>query len=253
MSKVAYIYGAHVKYSYTVQYNSFEELSTEGQGNGQSKFKTSIHKLVHSKPTQKFWLCNEPLVDDLGFVRLLNVFAEYRRGKQHKINLEVPDKLDPSFKQTLKNAVEALNKTRFDRLCLMNDEVMWQARTGSPLTYRFSSISEAEKFFKWVLAKKVPKVEVNRATTDFKLKIGDKVILKEDFIIKPSALNSWAHWTYYAGDRLRVYNFSKELDAIVPSGEDGSTLIRIPNSGGAKQFIGYGWIPSSKLELIEEA
>ena len=230
MSKVAYIYGAHVKQSYTVKYDSFEELLHEGQG----KSKISIFELVHIKPTQKFWQCNEQLVDDLGFVRPLNVFAEYRRGKQHKINLEVPDKFDLSVKQTLKNALEELNKTRFDRLCLMNDEVMWQARTGSPLTYRFGSLTEAEKYFRWVLSDVVSNVVVNKANTTFKFKIGDKVLLLEDFKVRPTAWNGWSTWTYKAGEPLRVYDFSIEHDAIVPSGKDGKTLLRIPRTGGAK-------------------
>lgn len=249
MSKDVYIYGAHVKQGYTVKYDSFEELLHEGQG----RSKTSIFELVHSKPSQHFTECFEPLVDDIGFVRPLNAFAEYRRGKQHKLKLEISDKLDPSFKQTLKNALEALNKTRFDRLCLMNDEVMWQARTGSPLTYRFGSIAEAEKYFRWVLSDVVSNAVVHKADTTARFKIGDKVLLLEDFTVKPSLQNGMNSWTYKAGEPLRVYDFSIEHDAIVPSGKDGSTLIRIPNSGGAKQFIGYGWIPSSKLELIEEA
>lgn len=249
MSKDVYIYGAHVKQGYAAKYDSFEDLLHEGQG----KSKTSIFELVHSKPTQKFTECFEPLVDDMGFVRALNSFGEYRRGKQHNLKLKLPKNLEPQLRISAERMANELSKTRFDRICLMNDEVMWQARTGSPLTYRFGSLTEAEKYFRWMLSDIVSNIVVNKANTTFKFKIGDKVLLLEDFTVKPSLQNGMNSWTYKAGEPLRVYNFSTELDAIVPAGKDGKTLIRLPGTGGEKAFIGYGWIPSSKLELIEEA
>lgn len=181
----------------------------------------------------------------------MNSFGEYRRGKQHKLKL--PADLNEHLKINAEDMLNEINKTRFDRICLMNDEVMWQARTGSPLTYRFGSLAEAEKYFRWVLSDVVSNVVVHKADTTFKFKVGDKVLLLEDFKVRPTAWNGWNTWTYKAGEPLRVYDFSIEHDAIVPSGKDGKTLLRIPKTGGAKQFIGYGWIPSSKLELIEEA
>jgi len=61
--------------------------------------------------------------------------------------------------------------------------------------------------------------------------------------------NFRGYFGYKKGDQVRVY--STDNTSFIASGEDGKTLLRIPGTGGAKEWIGFGWIPLEKVKLVQ--
>jgi hypothetical protein len=119
----------------------------------------------------------------------------------------------------------------------MNDEIMWQFRTGSVLYYRFDDIKTAKEYYIHLLQSVGidPEIRWHEKTTKFG--VGDIVRLNKD-------INKF----YKSGDIVRVYACNDDAFVITPT--DGITLIRIPNTGGAKDWLGYEWIPINYAELI---
>ena len=141
-----YIYGAHVKEGYSKSYSHFEEIAHEGM----CKTSKGILDLVNDKPTCMFEFV-ENCLKHVPYVgqRTLNVYSEYRRGKSK-----------------FRGIPNVVGYELWDRLMLMNDEVTWQWRTGSDLTYRFETISEAKEFFTWILMHRVDEVKTCSADAD---------------------------------------------------------------------------------------
>ena len=158
-----YIYGAHVKEGYSKSYSHFEEIAHEGM----SKNGKGILDLVNDKLSCKFQFV-EDCLKHVPYVgqRALNNYSEYRRGK-------------PKFR----GIPNVVGYELWDRLMLMNDEVTWQWRTGSDLTYRFETIAEAEKFFTWILKQRIDEIKIYSMDNDnFRYKIGDRVRLLDDVV-----------------------------------------------------------------------
>lgn len=191
-----YIYGSHIKLGFVHEFSSFAEIDTmKWQHKG-----WNIFELMHSKKSQPFFEYKGEILDDVNIlrkVRNLSCYSEYRRGKANKL------KVDPSlfklfgteFAGFIEDTVENLNSTRFDRIVLMNDEVMWQYRTGSVLYYRFESIEIAKLYYVHLLksVNVVPTIHFNENLEKFN--VGDKVQLKVD-------VNEF----YKTRDVVRVYD-----------------------------------------------
>ena len=243
--KQVYIYGAHVKEAYIKPYESFSDIAHEGM----SRSHEGILDLVNQKTNQPFeyvsdGLKNVPYVGS----RYLNNYSEYQRGK-------------PKFRGILGLVGFELH----DRIMLMNDEVTWQWKTGSDLTYRFESISEAEDFFKWVLKSRLSEVKIISAEkpAHFKFKVGDRVKLLSDITFTEDdldiesrmfsfGLNFPSEVLFKTGEEVRVFDVCADGFSISPI--DKRTAFRIPGTGGGKAIIGSQTCLSwDTAELVREA
>lgn len=223
-----YIYGAHVKDGYLKEYKYFEEIAHEGM----SKNGKGILDLVIDKPLCKFEFV-EDCLKHVPYVgqRALNNYSEYRRGK-------------PKFR----GIPNVVGYELWDRLMLMNDEVTWQWRTGSDLTYRFETIAEAEEFFIWILKHRIGEVKIYSMDHDnFRYKIGDRIRLLNDVVF------TWEDLDYESrmlalgmtlpkeivlkkGTVVRVFDVAANGFVISPI--DNFTAFRVPRTGGAKVVYG---------------
>ena len=240
--KQCYISGAHVKVGYLKSYSSFEDLFHEGM----PKKRTGIEFLVCNAASSFLPAVHSfqgTVRDDIGFRRHLLSSAEIHFGSPRKRRVMQFDDLYDSWEKVIDS---------FDRLLLMNDEVVWQWKTGSPLCYRFESCLESEHFFSYLLEKAgIRGVNVRREERRKGCyEVGDYVKFAEDFL-DVSTLENGFQW--HAGDVVRVYNAGisllEEDEAWVQaSGVDDLTQFRIPGSGGAKMLCAIGKIPAAVLE-----
>lgn len=134
----------------------------------------------------------------------------------------------------------------------MNDEVLWQWRTGSVLTYRFLDFQESQSFYEFLFEEKLGEdagVEKEVLEYQDELKVGDWIRFKRDVVAGPCVAGNW-RWS--KGELGRVYDVSPDGKMLVVSGEDGKTYLKIPKTGGSKLWISYSWIPSSEVEKLSE-
>ena len=214
--KNCYIYGSHVKVGYTKKYSTFSDLYHEGM----SRSKTGIEYLV-SKSKKPVYNSEIP-IDDIGFRRNLNLFSEYHFGNPYN---------------------HLVLGITYHKLTLMNDEVVWRWKTGSVLCYRFENRTESLKFFEHCLATiNIFKPKIRKIETLFQYEIGDNFQLLDDITVP------FYNYTYHKGEIFRVYDCDNSY--VIPTGEDNKTLIRIPNTGGAKNWIGYCKIPLNLTRKI---
>lgn len=237
--KEVYIYGAHVKVGYTKKYDRFEEIAHEGM----EKSKTGIWDLVHDKPKQKFEWVDVGALKHVPYGmgdRNLVGYAECRRGK-------------PKFR----GIPGIVGYELWDRLMLMNDEVMWQWKTGSDLVYRFDDLIEALDFYEWVLDGVIGDVIEHLVEKELVTKfcVGDRVELLEDIEYNlsydldpesrmlaltqqglPRCAEILKHVKLSKGEVVRVFNVDMNGFSISPI--DGVTAFRVPGTGGAKIVVG---------------
>jgi len=204
-----YIYGAHVRCGYWIEADSIADIKSKLQRPG--------HDIKKLKDSRKHWVeqVSELPKDECSARQCgLLQWCEWRSGTPSKRGI-------------------------FCRVALMNDEVLWQCRTGSVLTYRFESLADSQRFFISLF----PDSHVQTAARSRQYEVGDIVKVTCDVkIVEPCG------YIYKAGSEFRVYDF---IDGcVVPSGIDGVTYIRIPNSGGSKAHIGYGLIPTKHIEAV---
>lgn len=219
--KSCYIYGAHVKTGYLKPYNTFKDLYCEGLPRKQK----GIQFLVQSgKKLQQY---TGDIFDDIGFNRDLSISCEIHFGNP-KMSLE-PRASDP-------NTIQQIYTESYDRCVLMNDEVMWQWKTGSPLYYRFESPTEALAFYEYIFAGISLPIRKTKVARSYQ--VGDYIQLKKDFHAESELSPGF---TFEAGMICRVYNSGK--DWIMVSPIDGVTAIRIPGTGGSKMLLGFSKIP----------
>lgn len=235
------IYGAHVKCEYVKSYVKLEDIAHEGM----RRSNEGIWDLVHSSSKMLFKRvqeedCLKHVPYDLGR-RNLNCFAEVRRGK-------------PKFR----GIPGLVGYPLYDRLILMNDEVMWQWKTGSDLVYRFESIAEAKRFWKWTLDGIVDSDEVFNVPEDDEslngciFNIGDRVKLLEDVTFFKKDLDAESAMLSNVGKMqhlpdevilkknmiVRVHDVQGDRFTVSPI--DGLTAFRVPGTGGAKVVYGTG-------------
>ena len=229
------VYGSHVKTGYVVDVSCLSDLDVHGMLKKKQGIKGLVDSMCKPSSRRKFTQHHGDILDDVHMKRPLNTYAEYRIGKADE---------------------DVFGFDRANRLLLMNDEVVWQWKTGSVLCYRFICDSKAaELFYRWCLDGKTDdgQVHVTREETPFKFKIGDEVEMLEDVDILPNAVGMFANFSgyfgYKKGEKVRVYSVDDK--SFIASGEDGKTLIRIPRTGGAKEWIGSGPIPVEKAELVK--
>lgn len=245
--KQCYISGAHVKVGYLKSYSSFEDLFQEGMPKKHAGIEFLVCNAASSLPAVHPF--QGTVRDDIGFRRHLLSSAEIHFGSPRKRRVMQFDDLYDSWEKVIDS---------FDRLLLMNDEVVWQWKTGSPLCYRFESCLESEHFFFYLLEKAgiqaldgIQEVKVRREEERRKgcYEVGDYVKFTEDFL-DVSTLESGFQW--HAGDVIRVYNAGtspeEEGSWVQASGVDDVTQFRIPGSGGAKMLCAIGKIPAAVLE-----
>ena len=244
MSKIAHIHGAHVKHEFDFAYSKFSDLDEVGQ----PRKKAGIYKIVHEQPAKQF-------VRHLGSVygiidQQLNwtSYTEYRRGNSRKFR-GIPGLAGVWI---------------YDRLVLMNDEVLWQWKTGSDLTYRFESCAEAEAFYRYCLADKTnDNIAVSHQPQPFAFNVGDAVRLTQDVLLVTDLEESEQLFVglrgmdlpssvlFKSGEIVRV--FQTAADGFYISPIDNRTAFRIPKTGGAKIFIGLNdseIVPYSAAELV---
>ena len=250
--KEVYIYGAHVKVGYSKKYSAFEDIAHEGM----SKGKTGIWDLVHDKPKQKFEWVDDGTLSHVPYGmgdRTLARCAECRRGK-------------PKFR----GIPGIVGYELWDRLMLMNDEVMWQWKTGSDLVYRFDDMLEALCFYEWVLDGLAGDVKAHLVQKELitKFCVGDRVELLEDIEFSLSCdlddESRMLHLSYACGlngklpevvklskgEVVRV--FDVDMDGFSISPIDGVTAFRVPGTGGAKIVVGTdAAISFNKAKLVK--
>ena len=237
-----YIYGAHVKEGYSKSYSNFEEIAHEGM----CKTSKGILDLVNDKPTCMFEFV-ENCLKHVPYVgqRTLNVYSEYRRGKSK-----------------FRGIPNVVGYELWDRLMLMNDEVTWQWRTGSDLTYRFETIAEAKEFFTWILMHRVDEVKTCSADADnFRYRVGDRVRLLDDVVFTWNDLDCESKMLAFGmtlpkevvlkkGTVVRV--FDVDADGLAISPIDNVTAFRVPRTGGAKVVYGSKtFLPFDAVELVK--
>ena len=242
--KEVYIYGAHVKVGYSKKYSAFEDIAHEGM----SKGKTGIWDLVHDKPKQKFEWVDDGALKHVPYGmgdRTLARCAECRRGK-------------PKFR----GIPGIVGYELWDRLMLMNDEVTWQWRTGSDLTYRFETIAEAKDFFTWILMHRINEVKTCSADAgNFRYRVGDRVRLLDDVAFTWNDLDCESKMLAFGmtlpkevvlkkGTVVRV--FDVDADGLAISPIDNVTAFRVPRTGGAKVVYGSKtFLPFDVVELVK--
>ena len=202
-SRTVYIYGSHIA-AYSKEFTDLTELDAE---EGIKKVGKSLYKLVQSK---KSWKLNEeisetnqPKDECYGNVRTsncLNIYSECRTGRDLQT-----------------------------RLALMQDEVLFQYATGSIIVFRFDNVKDSVDYYEHLLDEKVDKVKIFVKDDIFKLSVGDIVEFKKSYV---TAYN----YEFQVGDKVRV--FACFDDCFIPTCEEGKNLVRIPNSGGAKLWLG---------------
>ena len=245
--KEVYIYGAHVKVGYSKQYSAFEDIAHEGM----SKGKTGIWDLVHDKPKQKFEWADDGALSHVPYGmgdRTLARCAECRRGK-------------PKFR----GIPGIVGYELWDRLMLMNDEVMWQWKTGSDLVYRFDDMLEALCFYEWVLDGLAGDVKAHLVQKEpiTKFCVGDRVELLEDVVFTWKDLDNESKMlalrlnlpkeiVLKKGTVVRVFDVCSKGFSISPI--DGVTAFRVPRTGGAKAAYGTSTaINWNKAGLVKSA
>lgn len=217
-----------MKTGYLKSYNSFKDLYSEGLPRKQK----GIEFLVKSgKKLQQY---SEDIFDDIGFNRELSQSCEIHFGNP-KMSLE-PRASDP-------NSIQQIFTESYDRCVLMNDEVMWQWKTGSPLYYRFESSSEALAFYEYIFNGISLPIRKSKITKPYQ--VGDYIQFTKDFFAESELSPGF---TYKTGMICRVYHSGK--DWIMVSPIDGSTAIRMPGTGGSKMLLGFSKIP---LEVITKS
>lgn len=212
---------------YLKPYTSFKDLYSEGLPRKQKGIEFLVKSGKNPKPhTGKIY-------DDIGFSRDLAVSNEINFGNP-KMSIE-PRATDP-------NTVNQVFTQSYDRVVLMNDEVLWQWKTGSVLYYRFESSIEAEKFFKFCMGgNDFSYIRHNKIKTPYQ--VGDYFQLTEDFT---AGSDMAPEFPFQKGMVLRVYAAGNNW--VMPSAVDRMTAIRIPNTGGAKMLFGMGKIPLDKIQ-----
>ena len=254
--KEVYIYGAHVKVGYSKKYSAFEDIAHEGM----SKGKIGIWDLVHDKPKQKFEWVDDSALKHVPYGmgdRTLARCAECRRGK-------------PKFR----GIPGIVGYELWDRLMLMNDEVMWQWKTGSDLVYRFDDMLEALCFYEWVLDGLAGDVKAHLVQKEpiTKFCVGDRVELLEDIEFSLSCdlddESKMLHLSYACGLDSPLYGklpevvklskgevvrvFDIDMDGFSISPIDGVTAFRVPGTGGAKIVVGTNAaISFNKAKLVK--
>lgn len=226
--KNCYIYDAHVKTGYLKSYNSFKDLYGEGLPRKQK----GIEFLVESG--KKLQQSSGDIFDDIGFNRELSQSCEIHFGNP-KMSLE-PRASDP-------NSIQQIFTESYDRCVLMNDEVMWQWKTGSPLYYRFESSSEALAFYEYIFAGISLQIRKSKITKPYQ--VGDYIQFTKDFFAESELSPGF---TYKTDMICRVYHSGK--DWIMVSPIDGLTAIRMPGTGGSKMLLGFSKIP---LDVITKS
>lgn len=227
MKKKVYIYGAHIKDGYLKDYESFSDLNTDGL----VKKKKGIEFLVQTAKKPK--INTGEIFDDIGFPRQLKTSAEIQFGNPR-----------PDFNSRFIDIDHCtpISNDSYDRLVLMNDEVLWQWKTGSVLYYRFESTTEAEKFFRYCLGgNDFSYIRRNKIKTPYQ--VGDYFQLTED--VTTGSKHS-EEFPFQKDTILRVYAAGD--DWVIPSPVDRMTAIRIPGTGGAKMLFGMGKIPLNKIK-----
>ena len=157
---------------------------------------------------------------------------------------------------------------------LMNDEVMWQWKTGSDLVYRFDDMLEALCFYEWVLDGLAGDVKAHLVQKEpiTKFCVGDRVELLEDIEFSLSCdlddESRMLHLSYACGLDSPLYGklpevvklskgevvrvFDVDTDGFAISPIDGVTAFRVPGTGGAKIVVGTNAaISFNKAKLVK--
>lgn len=204
--KKIYIYGAHVKLGYDIEVEDFSDISGKVKSKAQDISKLIVgHKWRH-RPDLPADECNAREC------RLLQ-WSEHVSGTASKRGI-------------------------YCRVALMNDEVLWQWRTGSVLTYRFESMKDSLAYYRTLF----PDCNISIASRTGEYEVGDVVKLLAD-------VTSPFGYTYHAGEELRVYDVQN--GKIVPTGVDGKTYLRVPGTGGSKIHIGYCLIDKNDVISVK--
>lgn len=229
--KNCYIYGAHVKTGYYKPYKSFKDLYQDGL----PRKKKGIEFLVKSGKYIQPYLGD--IYDDIGFNRELSQSCEIHFGYP-RMGLETRAS-DP-------NNIQQILTQSYDRVVLMNDEVLWQWKTGSVLYYRFENDSETLSFFKYIFDGLIDVSKyIRKSKTNNPYQVGDYIQFTKDFYAESELSPGF---TYKTGMICRVYH--SEKDWIMVSPIDGVTAIRMPGTGGSKMLLGFSKIP---LDVITKS
>lgn len=217
-----WIYGHHIKPQW-LETSSLEDLARRNLG--------SLPKLISGKKTWKICQGDDAVpTDDFTIdVEVQDIFG--------KTACVVSKPLRTcGLTQFAHLKIDPL-KSRTSRCMLMNDEVAFQFSTGSYVAYRLETKKLALDFWKMLVPELISNARFE--PKKFSLDVGDQIELLEDVLVD--------RCIYRRGDVLRVYDINQ--DSFVPAPILGKTLLKIPGTRWAHEWIGYGWIPLKLAKL----
>lgn len=238
MSAVAMCYGHHFKPK-LVAYETLDELVQLGPG--------GLPGLVRGK---KQWKACSGLPPDEFEEELAGKVADLMasqpclavalRGLPDEMLVQVRMPFRKSTPLQAAWLSTAPGKMSASECMLAGDEVCFKRSTGSRITWRLGSLKLARELWEMLVPRELSGVKAFPRCPG-RYAVGDKVRLLEDVQVGSCWLK--------AGEVVRVHDAS--ASEVAPGPKLGKTLFKVPGTKCTFTWLGCGWVPYEKVELVE--